>query len=145
MPALASFLETTQVIEGESHPVRGGHRPFMRVAGMLMPDNHNLPQPVVNWLDKLLQTPGTAEALASKTGPLSDTDPRIREYTLKERNTNLEWMKLGAEISSMGMVVEVGSIYLNCMFEALTFLRISGNDFCNQGRSSHHHRRWKRH
>ncbi|KAF9468108.1 hypothetical protein BDZ94DRAFT_1247203 [Collybia nuda] len=109
MPALTSFLESLQRIEGEAHSLRGVPSPFIRIAGMLMPDNRELPQPVMNWLDKHLESPGTAEILALKTSALTDTDPRIREYTLQERETNLEWMKLGAEISSLNMIVETMS------------------------------------
>jgi hypothetical protein len=111
VPRTSLFAKASQILdEGELLPMRGMPEPFLRIAGMLMPNNQNLPHAVVTWLDKMLETRGTAEALASKTGIMSDTDLRIREYTDQERNTNFEWMKLGAEISSMNTVAEVNTI-----------------------------------
>jgi hypothetical protein len=104
MKVFADVLDEADLVH-----LRGFPYFFTKISGLVNPDQHDFSSTVIVWLEKLLSERGTAQKLASASRmSASVQDPRIREYTREERQANVIWMKLGADIATCKMMSEVG-------------------------------------
>jgi hypothetical protein len=87
---------------------RGENAPFARVDRFIAPiRSDRFASELGRWLDRLISSPGAAEKLVSKTLVDMDADPRIREFTADETQSNRLWMSLSVEIATAKTILHV--------------------------------------
>jgi hypothetical protein len=88
--------------------VQGENAPFARVDRFVAPArNDRFASELGRWLDRLIGSPGAAEILLNEKPVDMEADPRIREFTADETQSNRLWMSLSVEIATAKTILHV--------------------------------------
>ncbi|KAG6842289.1 hypothetical protein C0991_010577 [Blastosporella zonata] len=104
-----SFVDFTHALDEVDVPcLHGDPAPFFRLFGFQLPsEKRDLSRTLRRQLDEAVVSHGMGPKLVEESGIISSSDdPRIRPYTMEERENVREWLSLSQQIESMSRVAE---------------------------------------